>query len=196
MGTMAKKPKVSKKPKLNRVFEFKVSLVGTKPLVWRSFLAHEIIHLDELHMLIQVGVGWEAKHLYQFHINGVTYSAGEDLGENVQPAEGVLLSDVLGSKKKFTYTYDFGDDWEHDVEIVRALEHDSRVRYPICTGGENACPPEDCGGIHGFEELKKKIAGKDSEEKAEMLGWLGGYYNPITFDPNFVNRHFLWADFE
>lgn len=68
-----------------------------------------------------------------------------------------------------------------------------RLNYPICVGGENACPPEDCGGIHGFEELKKTLTGKDSEEKDEMLAWMGGFYNPKTFDPNFVNKHFLWG---
>jgi hypothetical protein len=187
-----KKTATHKKPK---VYEFTISLANTTPLVWRKVLAHEFIELPELHMLIQMSMGWEARHLYSFEINKKTYSDGESATEmNNLDDEGVLLSDALGNTKKFIYTYDFGDHWVHQVEINQELDHDPRMNYPICIGGENACPPEDCGGIGGFEQLKVTLAGKDSKEKNEMLTWLGGFYSPTTFDPNFVNKHFFWAD--
>ncbi len=68
------------------------------------------------------------------------------------------------------------------------------MNYPACIAGENACPPEDCGGIPGFEDLKSTLAGKESQEKDELLTWLGGFYNPTTFDPNFVNKYLLWTE--
>jgi hypothetical protein len=190
---MAKKKVASKKPK---VCELTISLPETSPLVWRKVLVHEFIELYELHMLIQISMGWENRHLYSFKINEKSYSDGESAAElkNTFEAEGTLLSDALGGSKKFTYVYDFGDNWVHEVEITNTLEHDPRMQYPVCIGGGNACPPEDCGGLPGFDDLKSIIAGPDSEDKDEMLSWLGGFYDPMTFDPNFVNRFLLWAE--
>jgi hypothetical protein len=188
-----KKSTTNKKPK---VYEFTITLMETAPVVWRKILAHNFIELNELHILIQMSMGWENSHLFSFEINGKSYSDAESAAEldNIIDAEGVELREVLGDTKKFTYTYDFGDDWLHQIEITNVLEDDSRMNYPVCIGGENACPPEDCGGTHGFERLKSILTGKDGREKDEMLTWVGGFYNPHTFDPNFVNKNFLWIE--
>lgn len=182
-----------------KVYEFTVTLAGTSPLVWRRFLAHEIINLDELHMLIQMTMGWEASHLYEFTFGNKKYAAPIHADDSeAENAEDVslrdVLKDVLGDVRKFSYLYDFGDGWSHEIEITNTFDHDPSRKYPVCIAGENACPPEDCGGPPGFEELKEILAGEDSEEKAERLEWLGGHYNPLSFDPNFVNRFLLWAD--
>lgn len=192
---MAKKKSVTKK-QTPEVYEFTITLSGTTPSVWRKVLAHEIIQLDELHLLIQMTMGWKDSHLYSFLINGKTYSGDEEFASEIdaETAEGVLLCDVLGSTKVFQYTYDFGDNWVHYIEIKQVLEHDPRLNYPVCIGGANACPPEDCGGIHGFEELKETLSGPASEEQDELLAWVGGFYSPTTFDPNFVNQYLLWAE--
>lgn len=176
-----------------KVYEFIISLTGTKPLVWRKVLAHDFIELGELHLLIQLAMGWTDSHLHSFEINGKVYTDEESAAEmDCFVADGVILGEILDSSRIFTYSYDFGDGWEHNVEITSVLEHDPRMNYPVCIAGENACPPEDCGGLPGFENLKNVIAGKDSEEKDELLTWLGGFYNPNTFDPNFVNK-LLWS---
>lgn len=189
---MAKKKTATKKPK---VYEFTVTLKETAPVVWRKFLAHEFIELNELHMLIQMTMGWENTHLFSFEINGKSYSDSESAFEmaNTIDSDGIELRDVLKDSKKFEYIYDFGDDWLHQIEITNVLDDDSRMNYPVCIAGENACPPEDCGGTHAFERLKSILIGKDGDEKDEMLTWLGGFYNPHTFDPNFVNKYILWA---
>lgn len=175
------------KRKIPKVYEFTVTLEGTQPTIWRKFLAHEFILLGELHMLIQMTMGWKNSHLFSFEIDGKTISDDDPEMDNE-------LSTILGEQKIFTYTYDFGDDWKHRVEVTNVLDDDPRLNYPICIGGENACPPEDCGGTFGFEELKEKLAGPEGEERDEVLEWLGGYYNPLTFDPNFVNSYLLWND--
>lgn len=96
-----------------KVYEFTVTLAGTSPMIWRRFLAHEIIHLDELHMLIQMTMGWEASHLYEFTFGNKKYAASihaDDSGaENAENAEDVSLRDALGDSRKFSYLYDFGD---------------------------------------------------------------------------------------
>ena len=192
---MAKKKKAPRAPP--RVYEFTISLEDTSPLVWRRCLAHEIINLDELHMLIQMTMGWEAKHLYEFEIGDQIYTSPENADEShSENAEDFLLQDVLEDHREFTYAYDFGDGWQHKVKITNIFEHDTRLKYPLCTGGENACPPEDCGGPGGFEDLKKILSGKDCDEKSELMNWVGGFFNPTTFDPNFVNRFLLWADID
>lgn len=146
-------------------------------------------------MLIQMTMGWEACHLYEFRFGEKSYASPELADESeAENAEGFSLKDALGNHRQFSYIYDFGDYWEHKVEISNIFEHDRRLTYPVCTAGENACPPEDCGGIGGFEELKNILAGKDSEEKDEMLEWVGGFFSPTTFDPNLVNRLLLWND--
>lgn len=188
---MAKKKSTIRK--FPKVYEIKISLLNTEPLVWRKILAHEFVELQDLHMLIQMSMGWEANHMYSFDINGKSYTdAISSLEMKSHNSEGVELSKVLGTSKTFKYTYDFGDNWVHSIEIANELEHDPRMQYPICIAGENACPPEDCGGPYGFQELKSTLAGKDSKNKDELLTWLGGFYNPSTFDPNFVNKNFLW----
>ncbi len=190
--------KIKKLPKNPRVLELTISLNETNPLVWRKVLAHEVIELYELHMLIQMTMGWQDSHLFVLDINNKSYSDPESALEmdDTHNAEGILLCEVLGESKEFSYTYDFGDDWIHKVEITNVLETDRRMNYPVCIGGENACPPEDCGGIGGFESLKSTLLGEDSEEKDELITWLGGFYNPYTFDPNFVNKNFLWFEEE
>lgn len=186
----------SKKEKFApKVYEFTVTLEKTSPIVWRRFLAHEIINLDELHLLIQMTMGWEDRHLFDFRFGDKIYAHPDHAEEiGVISTEGVLLAEALNGQKKFTYTYDFGDGWRHTVEITNVFSHDPRMTYPVCTAGENACPPEDCGGPHGYEELKKVLKDKNSEHQDEMLEWVGGFFSPNTFDPNFVNKHFLWND--
>jgi hypothetical protein len=168
---MAKKKTTPlKKPK---VFELTISLQETSPLVWRKVLAHEFIGLDELHMLIQIKMGWENRHLYDFKINKKIYTDNESALEmKTLAVDGLLLSDVLGDANKFIYTYDFGDGWVHEIKVSKILDHDPRMNYPVCIAGENACPPEDCGGVHRFEKLKPTLVGKESEEKDELLTWL------------------------
>ena len=184
-----KKTTSKKKPK---VYEFTVTLVDTEPAVWRKFLAHEFIELTELHLLIQAVMGWSNSHGYQFEIGDEDYT--DTHGEETEKTDinGLELRDVLRKEKVFQYIYDFGDYWEHEVKITKVLEDDSRMTYPVCIGGENACPPENCGGTGGFEGLKETLAGPDSPEKDEMLSFVGGFYNPKTFDPNFVNKNSLW----
>ena len=190
---MSKKKAVTRKK--TKVYEFTISLRNTSPIVWRKVLAHEFIAMDELHILIQASMGWENRHLYNFKINDKSYSDEESAQEmDILVSDGIELCSILGDTKKFTYTYDFGDGWHHDIEIIATIENDPRMRYPACIGGENACPPEDCGGPHGFDNLKKVLAGKKSKDKDELLAWVGGYYNPTTFDPNFVNKIFLWGE--
>ena len=83
---------------------------------------------------------------------------------------------------KAEYIYDYGDDWQHSIQLEKIIERKENVIYPICTGGARACPPEDCGGAYGYEEFLKAIMDPKHEQHREMLDWAGGEFEPEDFN--------------
>lgn len=146
--------------------------------------------LAELHRVLQVAMGWDDYHLHEFEIAGVRY--GTDDGEGWGPApkdeRRTRLDRVARKGTRFTYEYDFGDGWEHDVEVEDVLDAEAGEAYPACTAGERACPPEDCGGVWGYGELLAAIADPDHDEHEALLEWVGGAFDPEHLDLAGVNR--------
>jgi len=102
--------------------------------------------------------------------------------------EAFTLGEVCPKvKSKLIYEYDFGDGWEHAIEVQKIIEPEPGVQYPVCLGGKKACPPEDCGGIWGYYELLETIADPDAEDHEDMVDWLGGDFDPDAFDLEEVN---------
>ncbi|MFW6061311.1 MAG: plasmid pRiA4b ORF-3 family protein [Planctomycetota bacterium] len=102
--------------------------------------------------------------------------------------EAVTLGEVCPKvKSKLIYEYDFGDDWEHTIEVQKIFEPEPGVEYPVCLGGRKACPPEDCGGIWGYYQLLETIADPDADDHDDMAEWLGGGFDPDFFDLEEVN---------
>ncbi len=189
---MATKKATRKKKPLDQIFKLRISLEETDPIVWRQVLVPGHFTLEALHSVFQLAMGWRMSHLYDFQINKKRYADEGDYDD--LPAESIKtgLSVAAGAVKSFFYNYDFGDSWRHVVRIEDVCTPDENFSYPVCIDGENACPPEDCGGFPGFEELKKKIKNPKDPEYDEILCWLGGHYNPISFDTNRINRDMLW----
>ena len=107
---------------------------------------------------------------------------------NGEDEDGVTLGEVCPkAKSKLIYEYDFGDGWEHTVEVQKIVEPEPGVKYPVCLGGKNACPPEDCGGIWGYYEMLEAIADPKHERHEELLEWLGDRFDPDAFDREEVN---------
>lgn len=106
---------------------------------------------------------------------------GEDEG-------GVTLAEVCPAvKSKLIYEYDFGDGWDHRIEVQKIEPAKDGVTYPVCLAGKKACPPEDCGGVYGYYYLLDVLATPDHEEHADMLEWMGGPFDPDAFDIDDVN---------
>ena len=185
---MAKKKVI--KPR-DEVFKLHISLDNTKPLVWRRLLVPSVFTLKKLHSVFQFVMGWQMSHLYDFEIKGERYSEPDEFDDNFKSVDSSLVS-RLKAGEQFKYNYDFGDSWSHTVKLEEVLEREEKYNYPICIAGENACPPEDCGGFPGYEELKKTISSPVSKDYGSMMAWLGGYFDPKSFDPNRINRDFLW----
>ncbi len=171
----------------NSIISLKVTLRGAKPPIWRRLLAPANMTLADLHEAIQRAMGWDGGHLHVFDIDGRSYgdrSAVDDVAdENRLTLDGVRRSGVA----RFAYTYDFGDDWEHTITIEKTLPAAQGTTYPACIAGKRACPPEDCGGPWGYQELLDIIADPAHPERVERLEWLGEEFDPEDFSVEVAN---------
>lgn len=178
------------KKKFNQVYQFKITLKGTKPPMWRRIQVPETYTFWDLHVAIQNAMGWEDYHLHEFEM--IDLSTGFE--RNIGIPDEYFDSEVLqGWKQKIAdyfsmenpkadYTYDFGDDWEHNIQLEKILPREKGVNYPICIKGKRACPPEDCGGVWGYEELLEAIKDPKHKEHEEMLEWVSDEFDPEYFD--------------
>ena len=136
----------------SEVFQLKATLLGTMPPIWRRLLVPADLTLAQLHDVLQAAMGWQDCHMHEFSAGQRRFGKPnpEDRLMGMPPVENertVRLSSVLGRVgTKAIYTYDMGDSWEHGIVLEKCLPIDPGTAYPICTGGERACPPEDCGG--------------------------------------------------
>jgi hypothetical protein len=173
------------------VYELKISLRGSNPEIWRRVQLPGSIQLNRLHDVFQVVMGWTDSHLHQFVDAPIVYSvpSGDDYSrvERLDERRFCLAEILRQENAAFIYEYDFGDGWAHDVVVEKILAADPKKKYAVCLDGENACPPEDCGGIWGYYELLKAVKNPNHKEHRQMLDWLGGQFDPGHFDLQKVN---------
>ena len=172
------------------VYQFKVSLVGIRPPIWRRLLISNQVTLHKLHMAIQIMGGWWNYHLHVFEIAGTEYGYPDPDGEldHLSSARYKLNALPLMRGESFKYVYDFGDHWEHKVLLEDVLPPDQAPGHPVCLGGERGFPHEDCGGVYGYREMLKVLRRPSHPEHEEMRTWAGPNYDPEGFDLEFVNR--------
>jgi Plasmid pRiA4b ORF-3-like protein len=174
------------------IYQIKVGLRGAKPPIWRRLLVPADVSLARLHDVIQATFGWDGGHMHVFETPyGDFGRADRELGHRADAP--VTLEQVAPrAKDKVQYTYDFGDDWAHEIVVEKVLDRSPALTYPCCTGGRRAAPPDDCGGIWGYEELLEILADPHHPEHEERLEWLGlddaSQFDPAAFDPDEVNR--------
>lgn len=107
----------------------------------------------------------------------------------------IRLNHILTQEKmSFSYEYDFGDGWEHKIVLEKILS-DQKLKHPICLDGKRKCPPEDCGGSGGYESLLKIISDPKNNEYEEMIEWLGGKFDPNSFDIEEINEMLKEKDY-
>jgi len=174
------------------IYQIKVTLRALQPPIWRRIQVRGDTTLAKFHRILQRVMGWEDAHLHQFVIREKYYGVPdeEELGPHKTGDERKYkLSDVVPSENsEFTYTYDFGDNWEHILEIEKTFPPDKSVRYPVCVAGARACPPEDVGGIPGYENFREAIRDPQHPDHNELAEWIGGSFDPEAFDLDEVNR--------
>jgi hypothetical protein len=182
-----------RRPPAAWVHQFLIVLPVTEPLIWRRIQVPESYSFWDLHVAIQDAMGWLDSHLHEFRVvldskSGRIGRYGipiDDMLEQppVQPDWTVKVSDVVSpGDLPILYVYDFGDDWRHTVVYEGGVQVDKRANCPRCVSGARRCPPEDCGGVHGYAELLEAIRDPKPERHAELLDWLGGVFDPDDFD--------------
>ena len=173
------------------IYQIKISLIGVKPPIWRTVLVYSDIGLGAFHDVIQVAMGWTNSHLHQFIANQGFYGIPDDDFElEMEDETKYKLSQLLKKEKDtITYEYDFGDSWEHKILLEKILPFDTKIALPVCIKGKRACPPEDCGGIWGYEELLKTISDLKHPDREDMLEWLGGEFYSEEFDLEEINKN-------
>lgn len=178
----------------NVVVQIKVKLQGvTKPPIWRRLQVQADTRLDRLHETIVAAFGWDGYHMHVFTSGPDAFGVPDpELGfmDERRVSVGQLVG---GSGDRLGYTYDFGDNWEHEITVEELLDSDPEVEYPVLVGAKGACPPEDCGGPWGYAELKKILADPADDQHQEMLDWLG-LDDASAFDPAAVNSNDLQED--
>lgn len=230
----------------------KVTLDYVEPAVWRTFQIPISASLDDLHLVLQIVMGWENEHLYDFRVGKQTYSPPQELFDPLgyqepveeldeeeakqqladglkqmldliqhpdqQPERQAMLTSLLTgaggaspllgaeeedsgitsvgdvlkrSRSKMTYTYDFGDGWQHSIVVEKARVTTNSEQPAICLDGAGACPPEDCGGPWGYQRILAAVEQPDDPELEDEREWLEGWhenFDPHHFDRKAVNR--------
>lgn len=201
-----------------QVHTLKIALKGSAPPIWRKVAVPSNYTLGDLHIVIQIVMGWSGGHLHQFiwrapktkptpkglprdvqRIMSGLAQLGQDPDryisdpafelEETENENKITLSQLAPEvKNKFIYEYDFGDSWEHEITVLEIGSPQEGVRYPTCLDGKLACPPDDCGGLWGYYELQEILKDKNHPEHEERLEWLGDDFDPEKFDIQAVNK--------
>ena len=185
--------------KFKHVYQFRVQLEDIKPPIWRRIQVPEVYTFWDLHVAIQDAMGWVDYHLHEFTIKnpsigkkvqmGIPFDDGDDDWRDeplLTDWEHKIAAYFTMENSKAAYLYDFGDSWEHTIKLEGIQPREKDVSYPTCLAGKRACPPEDCGGTWGYENLLEIIKDPEHEEHESMMQWLGGEFGPEKFSPEGV----------
>ena len=196
------------KDDFTKVYQFKITLMETNPPVWRRIQVPENYTFWGLHVAIQDSMGWTDSHLHEFRVKeprtgremhlGIPDDEYDDDLHKILPGWEYHIAGEYN--KEVLYVYDFGDNWRHVITLEELQTRKKDVRYPLCLDGARACPPEDVGGISGYENFLKIIENPEHEEYKETMEWavsqieLKDEYQPLKtgnrnriYDPEHFN---------
>ena len=180
-----------KAPAVPTICRIKITLEESVPAIWRSIDVLNTMTLAQLHEVLQIVMGWENYHLHEFTVHGKYYGNPEfeeDPKRKFYDDQAVKLKEVAAGKPgtRLRYLYDFGDCWYHDLLVEGVLLADPSTAYPRCEAGERRGPPEDVGGISGYQHYLEALADPEDEGHQDMLDWRGPF-DPEVFSLTDVN---------
>jgi hypothetical protein len=179
------------------IYEVKVTLLGIQPPVWRRLHVPATYSFWDLHLAIQDSMGWLNSHLHEFLVVPAARRRSLRIGvpddnafpgdEPILPSWDIPITKYLSARRnQAAYNYDFGDDWQHSVLVESVLPALPGTAYPACVDGRRRCPPEDIGGVPGYEQFLTAVRDPNHEEHESYLNWVGGSYDPEAFEAKAV----------
>lgn len=171
------------------IYQLKITLKDSKPPIWRRVLVASDMPLSKLHRIIQAAMGWWDSHLHQFIVGDIYYGVPDpDYWHEVKDERRAKLNQVAPAEKsRLIYEYDFGDDWLHVVQVEKVLPPDPAQKLPICIKGKRACPPEDVGGVWGYDTFLEALNDPAHPEHEMYKEWIGDKFDPDAFNLDEVN---------
>ena len=180
-----------------QALRFRIELQGLSPAIWREIDVPSSYSFWDLHVALQDAMGWLDCHLHAFRPQEPRADEMLEIGipiddfidgdmEYIPGWEIPVLSIMSEPGQTLCYEYDFGDSWNHVVLLKEIVPRERGGKYPRCTVRERACPPEDCGGIWGYQELLEAVKIPTHEQHEEMIEWVGEDFDSEKFDPGLV----------
>lgn len=192
LHALVAKPAAKRAGKTGEVYQLRIDLRGTRnPKVWRRIVVSATIKLSLLHVVLLRAMGWGGGHMHEFTFAQGSYASvepGLDLPFDVQDESRVSLRNALKASVAFTWIYDYGDNWQHKVKVERADVTGFALAHPMCIAGQGACPPDDVGGVPGFENFVLAMADPAHPEHDELKSWYGGSFDPAAFSADDVQE--------
>ncbi|MBK7354180.1 MAG: plasmid pRiA4b ORF-3 family protein [Nitrosomonas sp.] len=174
---------------LRSIYQLKVTLGYIRPPIWRRFLIASTDSLADLHLVVQIVMGWTDSHLHEFTKGKERYGVPDkDFPADIHDESKFRINQILKQEKdKMRYTYDFGDSWDHEIVLEKILPFEVETKLPTCLKGSRACPPEDVGGSPGYEMFLEALADPNHPEHEGILEWFGESFDAEHFDLTEVN---------
>lgn len=179
----------------------RIELMDVPPLVWRRVVVPNHWRFTTLHHYLQWVIRWWDSHAHEFQVGHHIVAPDWWIAEAELAEEAAKYLDErgfsiaaavteLGVRGKIEYRYDMGDGWRHRLKIETPPPGyaEQGLPLPACVAGENACPPEDVGGPHGYQQFLETIGDRADDERVDLLRWIGGAFDPRGFDLNRINR--------
>ena len=177
----------------SQVMQFSIELHEIEPRIWRRIQVPLDYNFWDLHVAIQDAMGWKDYHLHHFEIKGKgkgkkvligipDFDGSGELPEVFPGWEIPLIAYFNALGVEAVYEYDYGDSWIHKVKLEGYIFREKVTKYPICIDGNNACPPEDCGGVDGYFRVIEALSDPDHDDHKEILNWAGKDWDPRQFD--------------
>jgi len=175
-----------------RLLQLKITLQWSHPEIWRRVVVPEDLTLDQFHRVIQIVMGWDDSHMHMFSDGKRMFAMRgyeDDIAGADFPEWKHTVGDVLGgAKRTLMYEYDFGDSWIHQIVREKLLPPDPAARPLVCLAGEQACPPDDCGGIGGYYQMLEALNKPEHQDYEWVSDFLDKDWDPEAFDLDKINR--------
>ncbi len=184
------------RPRIPRDLDLRVTITDIEPPIWRLVRVPDEYTLHQLHRVLQLVFGWQDYHLYDFRLGERRFEAPDPEAEG-EDSTAVRLRDLaLTAGSRLTYTYDFGDYWQHEIvveDIHVPIRHLDEPPLPALLGGARAGPHEDSGGSSGYQRMVKALRNRRHPEHRHYREWAGELYDPERFDPWLANQNLVLA---